>query len=105
VSHIHMFGIPFIFFMVGLIFSHAYVRPVWFKCTVIALPFLAIMIDVSSWYMIKVYHPFVWAEILAGALLAGCFAFMWLVSLYQMWLSPPPSMVAERMGGDIPNSR
>ncbi len=105
VSHIHMFGIPFIFFMVGLIFTHAYVRPVWFKCTVIALPFLGIMIDVSSWYMIKVYHPFAWVEILAGALLAGCFAFMWLVSLYQMWLSPPPSRVAERMGGDSPNSR
>jgi len=27
------------------------------------------------------------------------------VSLYQMWLSPPPAMVAERMGGDIPNLR
>ncbi len=105
VSHIHMFGIPFIFFIVGLIFSHAYVRPVWFKCAVIALPFLSVMVDVSSWYMIKVYHPFAWVEILAGALLAGCFAYMSLVSLYQMWLSPPPAMVAERMGGDIPNSR
>jgi len=90
---------------VGLIFSHAYVRPVWFKCAVIALPFLSVMVDVSSWYMIKVYHPFAWVEILAGALLAACFAYMSLVSLYQMWLSPPPAMVTERMGGDIPNSR
>jgi len=104
VSHIHMFGIPFIFFIVGLIFSHAYVRPVWFKCAVIALPFLSVMVDVSSWYMIKVYHPFAWVEILAGMLLAACFAFMCLVALYQMWLSPPPAMVAERLGGDIPNS-
>jgi len=101
VSHIHMFGIPFLFFIVGLIFTHAYVRPVWFKCTVIALPFLAIMIDVSSWYMIKVYHPFVWAEILAGALLAGSFAFMWLVSLYQMWFSKLPKPVLARTGGDV----
>ena len=31
VSHIHMFGITFIFFIMGSIFSHAYVRPVWFK--------------------------------------------------------------------------
>ena len=105
VSHIHMFGIPFIFFIVGLIFSHAYVRPVWFKCAVIALPFLSVMVDVSSWYMIKVYHPFAWVEILAGMLLAACFAFMWLVALYQMWLSPPPAMVTERLGGDLPNSR
>ena len=32
VSHIHLFGLTFIFFLVGLMFSHAYVRPVWFKC-------------------------------------------------------------------------
>jgi hypothetical protein len=100
-SHIHMFGIPFIFFIVGLIFTHAYVRPVWFKCTVIALPFLAIMVDVSSWYMIKVYHPFAWVEILAGALLAGCFAFMALVALYQMWFSKLPKPVLARTGGDV----
>jgi len=102
VSHIHMFGIPFLFFIVGLIFTHAYVRPVWFKCAVLAAPFLGVMIDVSSWYMIKVYHPFAWVEILAGMLLAGCFAFMWVVALYQMWFSKPPSPVLERMGGDIP---
>ena len=43
VSHIHLFGLTFIFFIVGLMFSHAYVRPVWFKCAVIAMPYLAIV--------------------------------------------------------------
>src|SRR5450756_252964 len=37
VSHIHLFGVTFIFFLVGLMFTHAYVRPVWFKCTVVCL--------------------------------------------------------------------
>src|SRR3972149_6992192 len=36
VSHIHLFGLTMVFFSLGLIFSHAYVRPVWFKCAVIA---------------------------------------------------------------------
>ena len=102
VSHIHMFGVPFIFFIMGVMFSNAYVRPVWFKCTVIALPFLAVMVDVASWYIIKIYHPFAWVEILAGMVLAGCFAFMWVVTMYQLWFSPLPAMVAERLGGDIP---
>ena len=31
VSHIHLFGMTFIFFIVGTIFSHAYLRPVWLK--------------------------------------------------------------------------
>jgi len=96
VSHIHLFGITFIFFLVGLMFSHAYVRPVWFKCAVVALPFAAIMVDVSSWYLIKVFHPFVYVEILAGMALAGCFAFMCLVSLYQMWFSSAPIAVQAR---------
>ncbi len=99
VSHIHMFGVPFIFFIVGLIFSHAYVRPVWFKSAVIALPYLAVMTDVSSWYIIKIYHPFGWIEILAGMVMAACFAFMWLVALYQMWLSKLPKLVLQRTGG------
>lgn len=41
VSHIHLFGLPFIFFIVGLMFTHAYVRPVWLKCAIVALPFAA----------------------------------------------------------------
>jgi hypothetical protein len=55
VSHIHLFGLTFIFFIMGFVFSHAYVRPVWLKCTVIALPFFAIALDVSSWYFTKLF--------------------------------------------------
>ena len=98
VSHIHLFGVTFIFFLVGLMFSHAYVRPVWFKCTVVAMPFAAIMVDVSSWYLIKIFHPFVYVEIVAGALMAMCFGIMLLVTMYQMWFSSAPAMVAERLG-------
>src|SRR5512140_1895298 len=66
VSHIHLFGLTFIFFIVGYMFSHAFVRPVWFKCTVVALPFVAIVADVSSWYFTKIFHPFAWVVIGAG---------------------------------------
>jgi len=100
VSHIHLFGISFIFFILGLIFSHAYVRPVWFKCTVIALPFVAVMTDVSSWYFTKLFHPFAWVVMCAGATMGLCFAFMWIVSMYQMWLSSAPSRVALRGSSD-----
>jgi hypothetical protein len=100
VSHIHLFGLTFIFFIVGTIFSHAYVRPVWFKCAIVAFPFLAIMADVSSWYVTKLYHPFAWVVMAAGTLMGLCFAFMWMVSMYQMWFSATPPMVTERQGGD-----
>ena len=98
VSHIHFFGITFVFFILGTIFSHAYVRPVWFKCAVIALPFVCLVIDISSWYFTKLYHPFAWAVIIGGAVMGLSFTFMWIVSMYQMWFSRTPSPVAQRSG-------
>jgi len=96
VSHIHLFGLTFIFFIVGLIFSHALVRPIWFKCTVVGLPFLALTVDISSWYFTKLYHPFAFAVMAAGGIYGLCFAFMWFTSMYQMWFAKPPSMVTGR---------
>jgi len=96
VSHIHMFGITFIFFLMGLIFSHAYVRPVWLKSTIVALPFAANLLDVSSWYFTKVYHPFALVTMGAGAVMGMCFALMWLIAMYQIWFSKVPKAVVMR---------
>ena len=97
VSHIHLFGITFIFFLMGTVFSHAYVRPVWLKCAVIALPFVSLVVDILSWYVTKVYHPFAWVVMAAGGVTGMCFAFMWFVSMWQMWIGKTPKHVAERM--------
>ena len=101
VSHIHFFGITFVFFILGTIFSHAYVRPVWFKCAVVALPFISLTLDIGSWYFTKLYHPFAWVVIIAGAVMGLSFAFMWGVSMYQLWFSRTPSPVARRESTDI----
>jgi hypothetical protein len=85
VSHIHMFGLTFIFFLMGTIFSHAYVRPVWFKAVIIVLPFLSMIVDVGSWYLIKVNAIFAWTVIVGGGLMGISFAVQWIVSMYQMW--------------------
>jgi hypothetical protein len=103
VSHIHLFGLTFVFFIVGTIFSHAYVRPVWFKCAVVVLPFVALAMDVSSWYFTKLYHPFAFVVMAGGGLMGLSFAFMWVVSMYQMWFSRPPEAVAHRQGGGLPH--
>jgi len=102
VSHIHLFGLTFIFFIMGLMYSHAYVRPVWFKCTVVAFPFVAITLDVSSWYFTKLYHPFALVVMISGAVMGLCFAFMWVTTMYQLWFAPAPQAVAERKESNIP---
>ena len=103
VSHIHLFGLTFIFFIVGYIFTHAYLRPVWLKCALVATPFAAVMLDVSSWYIIKLFHPFAWVEIGAGMVMAACFAVMWSTSMLQMWFRKPPTAIHDRLGGDVPH--
>jgi hypothetical protein len=103
VSHIHLFGLTFIFFIVGMMYSHAYVRPIWFKCTIIALPFLAVIMDVFSWYLTKVYRPFAIMVLISGGLFGLCFAIMWATTFYQLWFSKPPQAVLERGGGDVYN--
>jgi hypothetical protein len=99
VSHIHFFGLTFVFFILGSIFSHAYVRPVWFKCAVIASPFVAVTLDIGSWYFTKLYHPFAWVVMIGGGLMALSFTYMWAVSMYQMWFRRPPTAVVERQTG------
>jgi len=93
VSHIHLFGMTFIFFIVGFIFSHAFIRPVWLKSLVIFLPFVCIAADVSSWYFTKLYTGFAWVVMIAGGVMAASFAFMWFTSMYQMWFYKPPEFV------------
>jgi hypothetical protein len=102
-SHIHLFGMTFIFFVVGLMFSHACLRPVWFKSAVVAAPFALIAIDVVSTDLIKFWRPFAAVTIASGAAMAACFAFMWLVTLCQLWFFRPPEALLRRLGGDIPD--
>lgn len=86
VSHIHLFGLTFIFFIMGTIFSHAFVRPVWFKALVIATPFAMIIVDIGSWYLTKINTGFAVIIIVSGALMGLSFGIQWVVSMYQIWL-------------------
>lgn len=101
-SHIHLFGMTFLFFVVGLMFSHVCLRPVWFKCAVMAAPFAMIAADIVSMDLIKLWRPFAAVTIASGVAMAACFAFMWLMTLYQTWFFKPPEALLRRLGGDIP---
>lgn len=85
VSHIHMFGITFIFFISGLIFSYAKMRNLWLKSAIIALPFIAIIMDVTSWYLTKIYPGFSWVVFISGGVMGMSFAAQWTISMYQLW--------------------
>jgi hypothetical protein len=85
VSHIHLFGITFIFFIMGSIFCHCYLKRKWLKCLILALPFLSILLDIGSWYLTKLFPPFAYIVLASGGVMGICFATQAVMSLYQMW--------------------
>ncbi len=85
VSHIHLFGISFIFMFVGLIFSLSTGVPKTLKYSAIIMPYLFLVLDIASWWLTKLNPNFALLIILGGTGLAIAFAYMWTISMYQMW--------------------
>ena len=77
----------FIFFFMGLIFSHARMRPAWLQPVVIAMPFLMMITDIGSWFLTKLNPGFAWIIIVSGGVMGISFAIEWCVSMYQIWFS------------------
>jgi hypothetical protein len=96
VSHIHLFGIAFIFFFVCLIFSLSVTTPVLLKSVVIATPFAALLIDILSWWLTKWYPNAAYLEIIGGTSYNLAAAFMILTSFYEMWIVPRSGKVFDR---------
>lgn len=88
VSHIHMFGIAFIFMFVGMIFALASGVPCKLKCSAILMPYIFLLLDIASWWLTKLDRHFALLVVMGGGGLAMAFVFMWVVSMYEMWILP-----------------
>lgn len=88
VSHIHLFGISFIFMFVGVIFSFAQTPTMKYKCIAIGMPYAFLLVDILSWWLTKIHPMFAILVVLAGMGMAISFFFMWAVSILEMWFYP-----------------
>lgn len=88
VSHIHLFGIAFILFFVGRIFILCEM-PIMVKRITVAIPFIAILLDIFSWYLTKISPGFAYVVVLSGGLMGLSLCGQIVVSLYQMWFYKP----------------
>ncbi len=84
VSHIHLFGIALVALGIGLVFRFS-LLPDWFKNTLTLLPFIAIFIDISSWFLTKWDPTYAYTVVFAGAILGLSWALQIIISLYQIW--------------------
>lgn len=86
VSHIHLFGISFIFIFLGGIFSFAVGVPKKIKVLAIAFPFGFLILDILSWWLTKLSPSFAYLTIIGGIGYSLAAAFMWVTSMYQMFI-------------------
>jgi hypothetical protein len=88
VSHIHLFGIAFIFFFVGWIFTYASGFKSLTKAILIFTPFGFLIVDIASWWLTKMNPNFAWLVIIGGFTYSLAASIMIFASLYQMWIMP-----------------
>ena len=84
VSHIHLFGIAFILFFIGKIFLLCDLN-VYVKRVAVVIPFVAMLLDVVSWFITKSISSFAYVVIFSGALMGLSMGMQILLSIYQMW--------------------
>ncbi len=85
VSHIHLFGISFIFLFVGWIFGMAEFNQRW-KLILIATPFAFLVLDVASWWLTKFWPSCAWITMVGGIGYSVAAMVMFATSFAQMWL-------------------
>lgn len=85
VSHIHLFGISFIFMFIGAIFSLSVGISDKFKCVLIGVPFAFLLLDILSWWLTKYIPSFAWVTVVGGIGYSLASTLMWIISVYQMW--------------------
>lgn len=88
VSHIHLFGISFIFFFVGWIFTFATGFSTLSKAVLIATPFAFLILDILAWWLTKLEPSFAWVVMIGGFGYSVASTIMVFSSLYQMWVTP-----------------
>lgn len=88
-SHIHLFGISLLLFMLGSIFIQTEVN-VWFKRFLVVSPMFAVFVDVLSWFLTKYDSHYAIIVIAAGGILGMSMALQILISLYQIWTLKRP---------------
>jgi hypothetical protein len=85
VSHIHLFGIAFILFFIGKIFLLCEIN-VYIKRITVIIPFVAMLLDVLSWFVTRHIEEFAYVVIFSGALMGLSMGLQILLSIYQMWI-------------------
>ncbi|MCB1152161.1 hypothetical protein KDL45_00825 [bacterium] len=89
VTHVHIFMIPTVFFLVSLMVVKSGLKPK-FALPLIVFGFLSVGMDLSSMWLTRFVNAnFVYGIVLSGTIMSGSMGLMILSCLKAMWLDKP----------------
>ncbi|MCE0559159.1 hypothetical protein [Motilimonas sp. E26] len=83
-AHIHLFGIAFIILPLTLLMAQTAFHST-VKNSLISVAWLALWVDIASWWLSKYSVVFVYSIVIAGGIELGVIALMCVLSLYHLW--------------------
>jgi uncharacterized membrane protein len=84
-SHVHLLGIPLLFFMLSSFFVRTRYRE-GLKAALIVLPFFGVLFDIGHWWLTKRYESAALGIIVGGAMMGCGFAWQWWLTAAELWL-------------------
>ena len=87
-THYHAFGFTVFSFLLSMVFLFTSFRPL-IRLFVAVLPFIAMFIDITSWWLTRLISSiFAYTVYLGGMLMAISLAVIIIGSIYDIWFSP-----------------
>ncbi len=85
ITHVHILTMPVFTFIVGVLFLMTGI-PAKLKLLIGPLPMLAVLLDISGWWLARWIEPFIYVIAAAGGLFGAMYALQILCILGSMWL-------------------
>jgi len=83
-THAHLFGMGVLYALLGAVFCLTGTSRRT-KAVVVSAPFVAMFVDIGSWWLAKLHPFFAWTIVGGGALLGLALAVLILGPLWEMW--------------------
>jgi len=74
-------------YFIGKIFLLCEIN-IYVKRIAVVIPFVAMLLDILSWFLTKTVASFAYIVVLSGALMGMSMGIQILLSIYQMWFLP-----------------
>lgn len=83
-THVHLIAIPILLFVLGTFFVRTRYKE-GTKAVLVCIPFLAVVLDIATWWLTKQDERAASGVVLAGALMWSSTLVLWVLTIWDVW--------------------